>query len=299
MEKLVTPESQFQNLPSYPFAANYCALSDGLNMHYVDEGPRDGQIVLLLHGEPSWSFLYRKMIPVFTAAGYRAIAPDLIGFGKSDKLLTTAAYTYEKHLAWVRQFIVQLDLTNVALFAQDWGGLLGLRLAVELKERFSSIIASNTALPTGSGQMPESFFQWQTYSQTVPELPVGKIIDRGTATELSPEVVAAYDAPYPEEKYKAAARIFPALVPTSEEDPESANNKAAWAQLAQWEKPFLTLFGDSDPIMRGAEKYFIDRVPGAKGQAHKIIAQAGHFIQEDQGEEVAGLCVEFLNSQKQ
>lgn len=288
-----TPEERFQNLPDYDFEANYIELKDGLRLHYLDEGSSDGQIVLLLHGEPSWSFLYRKMIPILVDAGFRVIAPDLIGFGKSDKPIKQTDYTYQRHIDWVKEFILATKLTDITLFCQDWGGLIGLRVAVEIDDRFERIMASNTALPIGNIEMPASFLKWLEFSKSSPKFDIGKVIDKGTVFDLSEEEIAAYNAPFPSEAYKAGARIFPSLVPISPGDPQSANNQAAWGKLMQWKKPFLTVFGDSDPIMRGAEKFFIQAVPGAHNQPHSII-RAGHFSQDDQGEELAKILVEFI-----
>lgn len=296
MTVLQTPEDRFINLPGYPFAPHYAEVAPGLRMHYVDEGDPEAPVVLLLHGEPSWSYLYRKMIPGIVAAGYRAIAPDLIGFGKSAKPTERADYTYQTHLKWLSNLLVLLDLKDIHLFCQDWGGLLGLRIALDMEDRFASITASNTTLPNGKVPMPPAFKQWQDFSQTVPEFPTGKIIDGGTVNKLTPEIIAAYDAPYPDESYKAGARIFPALVPSEPDDPEAMINQAAWAKYSKWEKPLLTLFGDSDPIMKGAEQFFIKIVPGAKNTPHEIIPQAGHFIQEDQGELLAQKLVDFIKS---
>ena len=296
MQVLQTPDSQFNNLPDYPFQPKYAEVAKGLRMHYVDEGSNSSEVVLMLHGEPSWSFLYRKMIPVITQAGYRAIAPDLIGFGKSDKLGKTDDYTYKTHLDWVQAFVEKLNLQNVTLFCQDWGGLLGLRLVAENPDRFKRVVASNTFLPTGDMKMPESFEQWKQYSQTVPEFQVGSIIQRATTTDLPDAVVAAYNAPFPDESFKAGARIFPALVPDNPKSPESEANREAWKVLNKWSKPFLTCFGDSDPITKGADRFFQQMVPGAKGQAHTIVAGGGHFIQEDRGEELGQIVVDFIKA---
>ena len=294
MNILRTPEERFEDLPGFRFQAHYKMVAKELRMHYIDEGDKAGSVVLLLHGEPSWSYLYRKMIPAFTAAGFRVIAPDLIGFGRSDKLAEQQDYSYAAHLEWLASLVEQLDLQGIHLFCQDWGGLLGLRLAVTHSERFASITASNTALPTGQVEMPPAFRQWQEFSQKVPILPVGKILDNGTVKPLTPEVMAAYEAPYPDESFKAGARIFPMLVPTDPEDEQAQLNRQAWAALAKWKKPFLTLFADQDPIMKGVEKIFISIIPGAKGQAHEIIPEAGHFIQEDQGELLAQKMLQFI-----
>jgi haloalkane dehalogenase len=292
MDFLRTPDACFENLPDYNFKANYLEIGDGMRMHYIDEGK--GDIVLLLHGEPSWSFLYRKMIPVFVAAGYRVIAPDLIGFGKSDKPTDRKDYTYAKHMEWTGNFIDKMDLQGITLFCQDWGGLLGLRFIVEKEERFSNVIVANTILPTGDVAPNDAFMRWKNFSQTVPEFPVGHIINTGCFTDLSDEVKAAYDAPFPDESYKEGAREFPAIVPHTPDDPASEPNRAALAKLMKYEKPLLTLFSDSDPIMKGLEKFFQGAVPGAKGQPHEIIKGGGHFLQEDKGEEIAEKCVAWL-----
>lgn len=296
-EIIRTPESRFENLSNYPFESHYLQVEKGLRMHYVDEGDKEGQIVLLLHGEPSWSYLYRKMIPILSQNGYRAIAPDLIGFGKSDKFVSTDDYSYANHLEWVTHFIEELDLNNIVLFCQDWGGLLGLRLITTLADRFAAVIASNTFIPTGEVPMPDSFMKWRAYSQHSESFDIGKVLDMGTVEDLSEEVIAAYNAPFPSEKYKAGARIFPMLVPVEMDDPEAVNNRKAWNELVKWEKPFLTLWGDGDPIMKGADKVFQKYVPGAQNQPHANF-NAGHFIQEEKGVEIAQRIVEFLKSQQ-
>ena len=294
-EIIRTPESRFDHLPAYNFTPNYLEIDNDLRMHYLDEGGKEKPIILLLHGEPSWSFLYRKMIPILSDNGFRVIAPDLIGFGKSDKYVDQEAYSYQKHLEWVTHFIEKLDLKNIILFCQDWGGLLGLRILTELKERFSMVIASNTALPTADRPMPESFMQWREFSQYSKKFNIGQVLNMGTLEELTDEVIAAYNAPFPSEEYKAGARIFPTLVPIDSNDPEAVKNRMAWKELMKWQKPFLTIFGDGDPIMKGVEKAFQKLVPGTKGQNHTIL-NAGHFIQEEKGEELAELIVEFYRS---
>jgi len=293
MEILRTPDERFRNLPGYSFAPRYVEVP-GLRIHYLDEGPRDGRAVLLLHGEPSWSYLYRKMIPIITAAGHRAVAPDLVGFGRSDKPARREDYTYQRHVEWMAAVIETLALKDLTLVCQDWGGLVGLRLAAEQPERFARIVAANTFLPTGDTPLGDAFLQWRTFSQEVAEFPVGRIIGGGCVTDLSPEVIAAYDAPFPEERFKAGARQFPALVPASPDDPAAPANRQAWEVLRRWEKPFLTAFSDSDPITRGADRILRDTIPGAKGQPHTTIAGAGHFLQEDKGEDLAKVVVEFI-----
>lgn len=296
MEKILrTPESRFDQLPDYPFLPNYLEVEQGLRLHYLDEGSPKGPVVLLLHGEPSWSYLYRKMIPGLVKSGFRVLAPDLIGFGKSDKPADKSSYTYQKHTTWLKLFIEQLDLKDITLFCQDWGGLIGLRLIIILENRFSLVVASNTALPIGDPPMPDSFLKWQAFSQNSPEFDIGKVIDMGTLQKLDSEVIAAYNAPFPSEEYKSGARIFPTLVPTDTQDPESAINRQVWEKLKKWNKPFLTIFGDGDPIMKGVEQVFQKLVPGAVGQNHNVL-NAGHFIQEEKGEELAQLVIEFYQS---
>lgn len=293
MEVLRTPEERFENLPGYPFAPNYIEIA-GLRMHYVDEGPRDAEPVLLLHGEPSWSFLYRKMIPILVEAGLRAVAPDFFGFGRSDKPASRDDYSYQFHVDSLWRFIEALGLSDTTLVGQDWGGLIGLRVAAEHSERFSRIVAANTFLPTGDQPPGEAFLRWQRFSQEAPELPVGRIVNGGCISELPADVIAAYDAPFPDERYKAGARAFPLLVPTRPDDPASEPNRKAWQVLERWEKPFLTAFSDSDPITRGADAVFQARVPGARGQPHVTIEGAGHFLQEDKGEALAQAIVDFV-----
>lgn len=294
MNYLRTPDERFDNLPDYPFVPNYVDVG-GLRMHYVEEGTNEEEIVLMLHGEPSWSYLYRKMIPIVAAAGFRAIAPDLIGFGRSDKPTTFGDYSYQRHVDWVFSLVQQLDLTNVTLFCQDWGGLIGLRIAAEHPDRFKRIIVANTFLPTGDHKPNTAFLKWQAFSQKVPVFDVGNILQMATTTMLSDDVIAAYNAPFPDETYKAGARIFPALVPTSPDDPAAPANRKAWEVLKRWEKPFLTAFSDKDPIMAGIDKIFQKLVPGTKGQPHTTIVDGGHFLQEDKGEELGKLIVDFIH----
>jgi haloalkane dehalogenase len=293
VKALRTPDERFENLPDYPFKPNYVEV-EGLRIHYVDVCENENEIVLMLHGEPSWSFLYRRMITIVSSAGYRVVAPDIVGFGKSDKPAEMSDYTYQRHVNWMKAFMLELDLRNITLVCQDWGGLIGLRMAAEHEERFKRIIVANTGLPTGQGQISEAFLSWQKYSRESPTFDVGTIVNSACVTELSPEVVAAYDAPFPDDSYKAGARIFPSLVPTSPDDPASEANLKAWEVLSRWEKPFLTAFSDSDPITRGGDAYFQKRIPGAKGQRHITIKGAGHFLQEDRGEEWAKVIVEFI-----
>lgn len=298
MEFLRTDDSCFDDLDGYSFAPNYLLVDDTegaqLRVHYVDEGPKDATPILLMHGEPSWSYLYRKMIPPLVAAGYRVIAPDLIGFGRSDKPTKRTDYTYQRHVDWMGSVLEQLQLTDITLFCQDWGGLIGLRLVAEKSDCFARVVAANTMLPTGEYSPGEAFTQWQKYSQEVAEFPAGGIINGGTTSELTPETIAAYNAPYPEEKYKEGARQFPLLVPTSLDDPASKSNIAAWQVLSKWQKPFLTAFSDTDPITSGGDKIMQKLIPGTKGQAHTTIVNGGHFLQEDQGEKLAEVIIDFI-----
>lgn len=293
---LETPSECFSNLKDYPFSPNYISVGE-FKMHYVDEGPKDAkETVLLLHGEPSWSYLYRKMIPPLSEKGYRAIAPDLIGFGKSDKPTDLKIYTYKNHVDWLKNFIIGLDLQNITLFCQDWGGLLGLRAVAELDSRFARVCAANTFLPTGDIPPKEDFFKWLRFSQEVSKLPVGKIIQNGCVNKLSPDIIHAYDSPYPDESYKAGARKFPTLVPISPDNPETERNRQAWMFYKNFKKPFITMFSDSDPITKGGDIFFRRTIPGAKGQKHTVIQGAGHFLQEEKGELLADLLSEFIRN---
>lgn len=301
MKVLRTPESQFAGLSGFDFEPHYLQVDDfeggELRMHYLDEGPQNGQVVLLMHGEPSWCYLYRKMIPIITAAGYRAIAPDLIGFGRSDKPADRNDYTYARHVDWMQSFLDQLDLKEINLVCQDWGGLLGLRLVAENPDRFTSVVAANTFLPTGDNNLGSAFEKWRQFSQETPEFHIAGVIKGGTVTPLSEEVIKAYNAPFPDESYKEGARQFPMLVPATPNDPASEANRNAWEVLRQWDKPFLTAFSDSDPVTAGAEKYLQKFIPGAKGMDHVTIKNGGHFLQEDQPEVLAEVVVKFLKAQ--
>lgn len=292
MEKLRTPDEQFKDLPDYDFKPNYAVINGDLRLHYLDEGDRTGRPVLMMHGEPSWSYLYRHMIPRVAEAGHRVIAPDLIGFGKSDKPASTDDYSYSAHVDWMLEWFDKLDLNGVILFCQDWGGLIGLRLVAARPERFAAIVAGNTGLPTGEGTPSDAFLKWQAFSQNVPVFPTGQILQGATVRTLSDAEVAAYDAPYPDESFKAGARIFPSLVPTSPDQDGASDNREAWAVLKAWDKPFITCFSDQDPITRGGETIFQKLIPGTKNQPHREIKDGGHFLQEDQPEELADLLLE-------
>jgi haloalkane dehalogenase len=302
MEALRTPDERFTALPGFPFAPNYAEVPSGdggspLRVHHLDEGPRGGEVVLLMHGEPSWSFLYRTMIPVLTAAGLRCIAPDLVGFGRSDKPTERAEYTYARHVEWMRAALFDaLDLHDVTLVCQDWGGLIGLRLVAENPDRFARVVTANTFLPTGETPPGEAFLNWQHFSQTVEDFDIGVIIGMGCRSELSADVIAAYNAPFPDDSYKAGARQFPMLVPTSVDDPATNANRKAWETLRAWTKPFLTAFSDKDPITRGGDRAFQAEVPGCAGQPHTTIEGGGHFLQEDRGEQLADVVARWISN---
>ena len=295
MEALRTPDERFEGLPGYDFEPHYAEVDGGLRVHYLDEGPAQGPIVLLMHGEPSWSFLYRHMIPVLTGAGLRCIAPDLVGFGRSDKPAARTDYTYAGHVEWMRELLLdRVGIERATLVGQDWGGLVGLRLVAEHPDRFDRVVVANTGLPTGDGKPTDAFLQWQKFSQEAEEFPIGGIISMGCRSKLTPEVVAGYDAPFPDDSYKAGARQFPVLVPTRPDDPAAPANRAAWEVFDRWEKPFLTAFSDSDPITGGGEAPFQRRIPGAAAQEHATITGAGHFLQEDEGPQLARVVARFV-----
>jgi haloalkane dehalogenase len=268
-----------------------------LRIHYLDEGPTDAIPVLLMHGEPSWSFLYRRIVASLTARGHRAVAPDLVGFGRSDKPVEQSDYTFEKHVKWMSDWLAATRLTNITLFCQDWGGLIRLRLVAAFPEKFARVVVANTGLPTGEG-FSEGFQRWLEFSQSTPTLPIGQIVDMGCHRDLSEAEIAAYDAPFPDESFKAGARRFPALVPITPEHGSVAENKAAWKVLEKFSKPFLTAFSDSDPVTKGGELVFQNRVAGAKGQKHVTITEAGHFLQEDKPDEIADLIDSYIASTK-
>ena len=300
MEVLRTPDDRFVDLPGYPFSPHYRDVPRGdrsgdLRVHYVDEGPPDAtETILLMHGEPSWSFLYRNMIPVLTAAGHRTVAPDLVGFGRSDKPSPRTEYTFARHVDWMTAWLTGLELDGITLVCQDWGGLIGLRLVAAMPERFRRVVAANTFLPTGDGAPGDAFLAWQKFSQEVETFPTGFIINGGCVGDLSADVIAGYDAPFPDETYKEGARQFPLLVPTSPDDPAAAPNRAAWKVLEQFDRPFLTAFSDSDPITGGSDAVLQARIPGTQGQPHTTIARGGHFLQEDRGPELAAVVNDFI-----
>lgn len=301
MQTLRTPDDRFIDLPDYEFSARYTEVADGeggrLRVHHLDEGPPNGDVVLLMHGEPSWCFLYRHMIPVLVDAGLRCVAPDLVGFGRSDKPTQQSDYTYARHVEWMREALLDhLDLRDITLVGQDWGGLIGLRLTAENPDRVARVVVANTGLPTGDNPLTDAFLAWQRYSQETPDFPVGRIVNGGCTSDLAPEVITAYDAPFPDDNYKAGARVFPMLVPTRQDDPAARANRRAWDVLSRWDKPLLTAFSDGDPITRGGESIFQRSVPGAGGQPHTTVEGAGHFLQEDKGPELAAVIAEFVKA---
>ena len=295
MKALRTPDERFAGLADYSFAPRYGEVASGdggtLRIHWIDEGPPGASPILLMHGEPSWSYLYRHIASGLAARGRRAVAPDLVGFGRSDKPTERSDYTFERHVAWMSAWLLALDLKDITLFCQDWGGLIGLRLVAAFPDRFARVVVSNTGLPIGQG-MTEGFGKWLKFSQSVPVFPVSTIVAGGCRRPLSAEEKAAYDAPFPDESYKAGARIFPALVPVTPEHASVAENKAAWQVLQAFDKPFLTAFSDQDPITGGGEKVFQKLVPGTKGLNH-VTLKGGHFIQEDAPREIVDLLDGF------
>lgn len=292
-EYLRTPDARFANLADFPYEPKYADV-DGLRMGYIDEGPADGPTILLMHGEPTWSYLYRRMIPPLVAAGFRCVAPDLIGFGRSDKPIERSAYTYNGHVAWMQTFLDVIGLPTATLFAQDWGGLIGLRLVAEAPDRFARVAIGNTGLPVGASLGP-GFDMWLAASQNMKFMDCGALMQRATAArELTPGEMDAYRAPFPDEAHMAGAREFPTLVPITPEQGGVAENLAAWAVLEQWDKPFLTLACPGDPVLGQLHHEFIERVPGAAGQPHQEFTPGGHFIQDDRGEDIAAALIAWM-----
>ena len=310
-----TPDECFDNLADYPFEPNYLHIADGeggeLRLHYVDEGPADGAVVLLMHGQPVWSYLYRYMIPPLIAAGFRVIAPDLIGFGRSDKPTQLEDYSYAGHVAWMSEWLTALNLQDITLFCQDWGSLIGLRLVAAFPDRFSQVVLANGGMPTG--MIPEEyteplkeayqtlpvvkveelgerfrdtsgipgFLYWRKFCAETPELDVGRLVELTSTTALLADEIAAYGAPFPDQTYVAGARRFPSLVPVFYDEPEVEENKSAWEVLRRFDKPFMLAFSDKDPVTAGGDKVFLEQVPGCQGVAHRTIEGAGHFLQQD------------------
>ena len=295
MEVLRTPEERFADLPDYPFAPHYHQVTPDLRLHYVDEGPRDAKPVLMLHGEPTWSYLYRGMIPPVAAAGLRVLAPDLIGFGKSDKPAAGGDYSYAEQVGWILHWIEALDLRDITLVCQDWGSLIGLRLAAENPERFARIVLSNGGLPDGTSISP-AFNLWRAFSRLSPWFPIGRIVQAGTKRKLSPAEVAAYDAPFPSGEFKAAARVYPSLVPIKADDVAVPAQLRAWSVFEHWTKPFICCFSDGDPITRGADLAFKTRVPGTRNQSHPGL-RGGHFIQEDGAAAFAKIVIDACQAE--
>ena len=291
---LRTPDARFRELPDFPYQPKYVDL-DGLRIAYLDEGPTGASPVLLMHGEPTWSYLYRKMIPSLLAAGHRVLVPDLVGFGRSDKPSDPSDYSYANHVAWMVAWMEAIDLQDATLFCQDWGSLIGLRMLTHSPQRFARAVLANGGLPMGTAKVPKAFHIWRNFARWSPWFPIGRIVNSGCVNKLSPAEIAAYDAPFPSRKFLVAARLFPTLVPVSPTDPERSANERAWLVLKQFQKPFLTLFSSRDPITRGGDKIFQSLVPGAKGQPHATTRGAGHFLQEDKGVELAAAIADFIS----
>lgn len=295
MDFVRTPDDRFDDIPDFPYTPKYVDVA-GLRMAWIDEGPADGPTMLLLHGEPTWSYLYRRMIPPLVEAGYRCVAPDLIGFGRSDKPTDPAVYTYANYIAWMTEFMDAIELPVATLFAQDWGGLIGLRLVADRPDRFDRAAIGNTALPIGLPAGP-GFDAWLDYSQKIDFTACGALMQRSVvARELSDAELAAYEAPFADASHTVGARVFPTLVPITPEHPQVAENKEAWKVLEAWEKPFLTLWGTDDPVLGHLGSWFIDRVPGAAGQPHQEFSPGGHFIQDDRGEDIAAALIAWIAS---
>jgi haloalkane dehalogenase len=296
MDVLRTPEDRFAGLPDFGYPARYADVG-GLRLAYVEAGPPDGEPVLLLHGEPSWSFLYRKVMSALADAGLRAIAADLIGFGRSDKPAAIGDHSYARHVEWIRAFaFYQLGLRGLTLVGQDWGGLIGLRLVAEHPDRFARVVAANTGLPTGDQPMPQVWLRFREVVRTAPALSVSRLVQSGCQKPLTDAVLAGYGAPFPDESFTAGVRAMPGLVPTSPDDPASEANRAAWRRLSAWDKPFLVAFSDRDPITGAMAPVLKAAVPGAAGLDHPVIEGAGHFLQEDAGELLGGIIARFVHS---
>ena len=293
MTVIRTPDERFSKLPDFPFAPHYIEVT-GLRIHYVDEGK--GETILCLHGEPSWSFLYRKMIASMSKQ-HRVIAMDFIGFGRSDKFTEREAYTFQMHLDTLMGFIKAMNLEQITVVVQDWGGLLGLAAVAHMPERFARLVIMNTGLPSGKGKPSEAFLAWRSFVETHPDLQVGQTILHGVVhpERLTKEIVAAYEAPFPDVTYKAGAAVWPLLVPISPEDPASAEMRHAREVLAKWDKPALVMFSDKDPVTGGGDKYFRSLIPTAKDQPEIIIKDAGHFLQEEKGEEISQYILDFIS----
>lgn len=329
MQYLRTPDERFENLEDYPFQPHYLQIADGeggeLRVHYLDEGPADGPLILLMHGQPAWSYLYRYMIPPLVAAGFRVVAPDLIGFGRSDKPTRREDYTYARHIAWMSQWLTALGLTDITLFCQDWGSLIGLRMVTAFPERFANVVLSNGGMPTGmippeyadflkeayttlpvvkAEELEErfndtsgipGFLYWRKFCAECPGLEIGEVMAAVATSPLSEAAAAAYSAPFPDQTYMAGARQFPSLVPVFHDEAEVEENTAAWEVLSKFDKPFMLAFADNDPVTAGGDKKFLEMVPGARGVNHRTIANAGHFVQQEQPEQCVQAIQDVIN----
>ena len=300
MDTVRTPDDRFVGLPDYDFEPHYVDIDDteggSLRVHYIDEGDPADPIVVLMHGEPSWCYLYRNVVGPLVDAGCRVIAPDLVGFGRSDKPTQQGDHTYARHVNWMTRVLIDhLNINDAVMFGQDWGGLIGLRVVAEAPDRFAALVVANTGLPTGHGRLSDAFLQWQTFARETASFPVGAIINGGCTSDLPAEVIAAYDAPFPDDAYTAGARVLPSLVPASPDDPASADNIAAWEVLERFERPVATAFSDADPITAGGDAPFRSRIPGAAQAPHITIAGAGHFLQEDRPGEVAAAILQVVS----
>ena len=301
MDTLRTPEDRFTELDGFPHEPRYADVPDGdggsLRMAWVEAGPPDAPVVLLLHGEPTWSYLYRDVIGELVDAGLRAVAVDLVGFGRSDKPTGIEDHSYARHVEWVRTLVLDvLDLRDITLVGQDWGGLIGLRLVAEHGDRFARVVAANTGLPTGDFGMPEIWWQFRTAVEQAPELDIGRLVAAGCTEGLTDAARAAYDAPFPDETFKTGPRAMPLLVPTAPDDPATEANRAAWEALGRWTKPFLVAFSDGDPITGAMAPILRRHVPGARGLDHPVLEGAGHFLQEDAGRRLGRIVSDFVRS---
>ncbi len=293
MEILTTPEARFDSLSEYDFEEAHIDIGEGLSVHHAEAGA--GPAVLLIHGQPTWSYLYRNMIETLAKRGFRVVAPDLVGFGKSSKPRRVEDHSYEGHVSWMIEWLNRVDLDGITLFAQDWGGLIGLRLLANQPDRFSRLVVANTGLPTGDQRMPDAFMAWREFVRNTPDFDCGRIVQGGTIRTLSDAEVAAYNAPFPDDSYRAGPRVMPSLVPISPNDPSSEPNRQAWRTLFGWERPTLTLFSDGDPITAGGERIFQSKIPGAAGQPHRTIEHAGHFLQEDAADVLADTIAAWMH----
>jgi haloalkane dehalogenase len=312
MDVVRTPDECFTGLPGYPFEPHYATVGSGLRMHYLDEGPSSGPPVLLLHGQPTWSYLYRTVIPVLVAGGCRAIAPDLIGFGRSDKPALRTDYTVSGHTHWLLEFLEAIGLTEATLVVQDWGGPIGLGALARAPERFGGVVAANTVLhtadpslagalgwachTTGDGLVgvEPALLDYQRMTQEIPDFHPSLFVQGATQGEVPQDVLDAYDAPFPDERSCAGARQFPVLMGLTPGSACARQNRRTLAALESFRRPFLTAFSDGDPATQGWDAVLRDAVPGAAGQAHRVIAGAGHFLQEDRGPELGRTIVDFL-----